>query len=202
MGRKSVEINPECGKRVKELISDVKMSQIELAKRLNYTPQQISRIVQGKSRLTEYTAQQIVDVCKSKAPLNRTRYEWLMCYDDLKTESDEWDVERERSARFEVMWETLLDTIARDAGYKLERRDIGWDEFLQRKESYFFTDSEGRTTGFSWFDTEESGGYVDGIQSLQYELFAYGAFRLKRMIRQKGCMEIDLGDNDGGNENG
>lgn len=201
MGRKSVEINPESGKRVKELLDDVKMTQIELAKRLNYTPQQISRIVQGKSRLTEYTAQRIVDVCKTEDSLIRTRYEWLMCYDDLKTESDEWDAERERSARIEVMWETLLEKIARDAGYKFECKDITLEEFLQQKENYFFTDSNGHTTGFSWFDTEESSGYVDGMQSLQYELFAYGAFRLKRMIQKKN-IEWDLGDNDGGNKNG
>lgn len=88
MGRKKTEINPECGKRVAEWIEFAGITQKRLAKDLAYTPQQISRIVQGKSRLTEEVARKIVGLYKPDSVLDQFRYEYLMCYDDVRTEAE------------------------------------------------------------------------------------------------------------------
>ncbi|MBD5170037.1 MAG: helix-turn-helix transcriptional regulator [Oscillibacter sp.] len=107
MGRKKVEINPESGKRLSQLLSDHKIQQKELAAELGYTPQQISRIITGKDRLTEDFATRVVEFFKPKKPVDMdslsqaelykyhdnalfetVRFEWLMCVDDYRTE---WD---------------------------------------------------------------------------------------------------------------
>lgn len=89
MGRKKVEVNPESGKRLSSLLKDYNMQQKELAKALNYTPQQISRIITGKDRLTEEFAHKVIELFKTgdleTDLLDTVRYEWLMCYDDFKT---------------------------------------------------------------------------------------------------------------------
>lgn len=89
MGRKKVEVNPESGKRLSELLNDRNMQQKELAEALHYTPQQISRIITGKDRLTEEFAHKVIELFKTgdleTDLFDTVRYEWLMCYDDFKT---------------------------------------------------------------------------------------------------------------------
>jgi len=80
------------------------MQQKELAEKLIYTPQQISRIITGKAPMTEEFAHKVVELFKSidlkaasaemdepdpvKPVVETIRYEWLMCYDDFKTVGD------------------------------------------------------------------------------------------------------------------
>ena len=71
MPRKKVEVNPECGLRLKWLLRERGIKQIELAKKLNYEPQHVSSIITGKKRLTPETAYQIADMF-------RVRAEWLL----------------------------------------------------------------------------------------------------------------------------
>ena len=91
MGRKRQEINPKCGERLSELLADKQIKQFELANALSYTPQQISRIITGKDRLTEDFAHRVVEYFKTNEIehdlFDNVRYEWLMCIDDDKTEA-------------------------------------------------------------------------------------------------------------------
>lgn len=91
MGRKRQEINPKCGKRLSELLADKQIKQFELANALGYTPQQISRIITGKDRLTEDFAHRVVEYFKTNEIehdlFDNVRYEWLMCIDGDKTEA-------------------------------------------------------------------------------------------------------------------
>ena len=50
MPRKKVEVNPECGLRLKWLLRERGIKQIELARKLNYEPQHVSSIITGRKR--------------------------------------------------------------------------------------------------------------------------------------------------------
>ena len=80
MGRKTVEINILRGQRLKQVLNDQKMKQRELADILDCTKEHISYIVTGKRNLTEEHAKKIV------AQFPHIRLEWLMGYDDFRTE--------------------------------------------------------------------------------------------------------------------
>lgn len=95
MGRKRIEINPECGKRLSQLLEKRGVQQKELAAALNYTPQQISRIVTGRDNFTEEFARKVVDFFKTGDMKNDlfevVRINWLMCRDNYQTEGDRID---------------------------------------------------------------------------------------------------------------
>lgn len=82
MARKKEEINPICGRNLKALLSDNKMTQKELAKILNYTEQHLSLITKGERRLTPEAARNIIEIFPG------VRYEWLMGYDEYRTDDD------------------------------------------------------------------------------------------------------------------
>ena len=77
------EINPICGQRVKELIKDCGMQQKNFAKKLGYTPEYISVLVTGKKALPANVAHEIIEKM-----FPHIRFEWLMGWDDHKTEKD------------------------------------------------------------------------------------------------------------------
>lgn len=82
MGRKKVVIDPICGKRLSELISDYGMTHKDFAEAIGYTKEQVSFMVNGKRNITVYSARAIAEKFPS------VRFEWLMGYDDFKTEAD------------------------------------------------------------------------------------------------------------------
>lgn len=121
MGRKAVTINPKKGERLRQLLQEYNVSQKEIASVLNYSPEQISYIINGKRNLTEPAAKEIIKyfnsidendhLClpsmrKGKA----VRFEWLMGYDDYKTEREkkEKDISTEQLAEVS-QWHKYLE---------------------------------------------------------------------------------------------
>lgn len=90
MARKKEEINPICGHNLKVLLSDNKMTQKELASKLNYTEQHLSLIITGNRRLTVEAARNIANLFPG------TRYEWLMGYDEYRTDDDKISAKMDR----------------------------------------------------------------------------------------------------------
>ena len=84
MSRKKTEINPIRAERVKKLIEWEGISQIDFAKKIFQTQQNVSRIINLKTALTEETAQDII----SAFPEKGYRIEWLLGYDEFPTESE------------------------------------------------------------------------------------------------------------------
>lgn len=80
MSRKRVEVNPIRGKRLKMLLTENGIDQQELADKIGYTKEHISYIINGRRNLTEEAAQAVVKQFPG------TRIEWLMGYDDFKTQ--------------------------------------------------------------------------------------------------------------------
>lgn len=59
MGRKTIEVNPESGKRLKQWLDWVGMTAKTLCQAINYTPQYMSDVITGKKRLTPELAESI-----------------------------------------------------------------------------------------------------------------------------------------------
>lgn len=129
MGRKQAKINIESGKRLSLILSERNMQQKELAEAISYTPQQISRIIKGKSPMTEEFAHTVVERFRAidreaalaemdKSEMDKSemvepvietiRYEWLMCYDDFKTEGERISYICKKDGDRESMIEQLI----------------------------------------------------------------------------------------------
>lgn len=75
--KSKTEINPECGLRLKEVLNQKKISQLELSKLSNFTPQYISCIIRGLRPMT-------VSAANVFAKTLNIRQEYLMCEDNYK----------------------------------------------------------------------------------------------------------------------
>lgn len=127
MGRKKTVINPKSGKRLSSLLKSQNMSQKALAEKLSYTPQQISRIVNSKERLTEEFARRVVCLFENGNIIDTVRVEWLMGYDNFETEGDRIDfivTKREERA-------TLIQRLVELHGYDVS---VEKEFVVERKE--------------------------------------------------------------------
>lgn len=75
--KSKTEINPECGLRLKEVLNQKKISQLELSKLSSFTPQYISYIIQGLRPMT-------VSAANAFAKALNIRQEYLLCEDNYK----------------------------------------------------------------------------------------------------------------------
>ena len=75
--KSKAEINPECGLRLKEVLGQKKLSQLELSKLSGFTPQYISYIIQGLRPMT-------VSAANTFAKALNIRQEYLLCEDNYK----------------------------------------------------------------------------------------------------------------------
>lgn len=98
MSRKKTEINPIRAERVKELIEREGISQIDFGRRIHQTQQNVSRIINLKTALTEETALDIV------AAFPEYRIEWLLGYDDARTDY-------ERADNIQLMKDLVADSM-------------------------------------------------------------------------------------------
>lgn len=85
------ELNPECGKRLKQCLEEKAKSQAELATDTGFTQQYISNIVVGKKPMTITSAKLF-----SKAL--GVREDYLLCKDDYKTWMDEERLSKQESS--------------------------------------------------------------------------------------------------------
>lgn len=73
------KINPECGRRLKEVLKEKRVTQLALAEQCGYTQVYISNIVKGKRPMT-------YEASKHFAKALKVRQEYLLCKDDYKDE--------------------------------------------------------------------------------------------------------------------
>ena len=99
MSRNKTDINPIRAERVKKLIEREKISQVDFASRIFQTQQNVSRILNLKTALTEETARDIVTA------FPEYRIEWLLGYDDSMTDY-EWadNVQNMKDLVADSMW--------------------------------------------------------------------------------------------------
>lgn len=84
MPRKKIKINPKQSERLKLILKEQDITQKELSKQIYLSEKMISVIINGKASITYDTATKISDLF----PDAGYRYQWLMGYDDHKTNRD------------------------------------------------------------------------------------------------------------------
>lgn len=93
MGRKKRILNNEEGRRLKDWLDDIGMTQSELAGAIGYTQQYVSNVITGKKPMTVDFAR-LVSSSTSKGRSEkynidvRIRKEYLLCMDDIRTNED------------------------------------------------------------------------------------------------------------------
>lgn len=99
MSRKKTEINPIRAERVKTLIEREKISQTDFASKIFQTQQNVSRILNLKTALTEETARDIISA------FPEYRIEWLLGYDNSMTHY-EWadNIQNMKDLVADSMW--------------------------------------------------------------------------------------------------
>ncbi len=81
MPKADKNLSKERGGRVKRLLHEHNVRQIELAEKINVSPEHLNAILNGKRTLTLEHAQSI-------AKLFNVRFEWIMCFDDYRTRQE------------------------------------------------------------------------------------------------------------------
>lgn len=77
-----VELGKKRGSRVKQLLKEQKMRQIDLAGKIHCTPEHLCAMLNGNRTITNEMAQSIADVF---TPIRR---EWILCEDNYRTEQE------------------------------------------------------------------------------------------------------------------
>ena len=165
MGRQRVpELNPVCGKRLKELIRDEGLTQEQLALEIGVSSQTISKACTGK-KLT----QNIVDKIIERHPEYNAA--WLLGYSehrylsDVETAIKEWkDIFAEAVIRNRAELTISLASLYRIAGYPTEY------------------DSEGMT--ITGRDGNKVSFTLDELQEIEEDIFAFLRYRLQKLVEK------------------
>lgn len=145
MPRKPVEVNQECGQRLKLLLKERNITQKDLAARLGYEPQHISNIVRGNRRLNGDIADRI-----TREIFPGVRPEWLLCRDDFKTQAEkelaakaEWETGQETARLYDKAFRLFIDGIEDKSGFGLHSQGV--DSLIG--EYIVVTDKTGKAVG-------------------------------------------------------
>lgn len=186
MGRKCLEINPESGRRLKELIVKSGKTQKTIADILNCEPQHISNIVRGKRRLTPDMAQEI----KTRI-FPDVRIEWLLGTSNFKTDRDKeehsakvWEDNHKAQLFHDKVFQCFIDGIEDLCGWGL--RSLGSDILIGDYISV--SDESGEAVGVL---------PLDEFKTFQQEIEHYASYQLNLLIKTKlvhmpsSKMEVD-----------
>ena len=172
MPRKKIEVNPECGGRLRELLRESDIKQKELAKKLNYDPRHISNIITGKKRLTPETSYQIADMFHVRA-------EWLLCQDDYKTQEEKeaasqksWEEGKRVSAFYDKIFQCFIEGLEDMRGYGL----CTGESNLLTGEYIAVTNAIGEPVGAI---------PAESFQRLRTEVENYASYLIQRIIKDE-----------------
>ncbi len=136
MGRPKVEIKGIRGKRLKQICEEQNITQQTLSSKVYISQQAISNMVTGQANVTEVTARKVIEYISKELHFDY-RFEWLMGYDDYKTESDK------QSAEFKKQyfhWKNInslhragINSFALSCGFEVEESESG--EWILKKDS-------------------------------------------------------------------
>lgn len=172
MSRKHIEIDPECGRRLKSLLAKNKVSQCSLAEKLGPEPQHISNIVRGKRRLTPDLAQRIVDEV-----FPSINVEWLLNRSDCETIEEKerysqkvWEENHKAALLYDKAFRCFIDGIEDLCGYGLH--SLGTDLLIG--DYIAVNDKTGKKVGVI---------PAESFQNLQSEVENYAAYLIQRIIK-------------------
>lgn len=174
MPRKPVEVNQECGPRLKLLLKERDITQKDLAARLGYEPQHISNIVRGNRRLTGDIADRI-----TREIFPDVRPEWLLCRDDFKTQAEkelaakaEWEAEQETCRLYDKVFRLFIDGIEDKSGVGLHSQGV--DSLIG--EYIVVTDKTGKAVGVV---------PAEAFDKMREELEHYASYLVNLLVKNK-----------------
>lgn len=176
MSRKRKEINPLRAERLKTIIrkekeKDKKFTQSEFAKRVGFSQQNISRIINLQNSLTEEAAQRIVSVFPGY------RIAWLLGYDDYMTEAERFsDMIRTANEEGDLLHNGFM-SFAMLSGFKIDVAPVTdgttAEKALQSIKEYCTISRDGRSVTFS----------ISELNAFENELCDYIEFRLLHLMK-------------------
>lgn len=171
MSRKKTEINPIRAERVKKLIEREKISQVDFASRIFQTQQNVSRILNLKTALTEETARLIIEA------FPEYRIEWLLGYDDSMTNAEKFLNTIQKANEEGLLLHKGFFSFAQLSGFKINVAPIAGSETLenafQNIKEYCTISRDGKSITFS----------VSELNAFENELCDYIEFRLLHMMK-------------------
>ena len=171
MSRKKTEINPIRAERVKKIIETEGISQIDFAKRIFQTQQNVSRILNLKSALTEETAQTIVSA------FPKYRIEWLLGYDDAMTTGEQFSNAIQTANEEADLLHRGFFSFAKLSGFNIDVAPIGGngslEETFQNMKEHCTITRDGKSVTFS----------LSELNAFENELCDYIEFRLLHMMK-------------------
>ena len=173
MSRKKTKINPIRAERVKKIIERAGISQSDFATRISQTQQNVSRIINLKTALTEETAQDIV----SAFPEYRIRIEWLLGYDDDMTDEDHFMSTIETGRKETEILENALFGLARLSGFTIaptkKYPDRSVESIIGAIKTGLTFSRDGKSVSFSLAE----------LNAFENEICDYVEMRLNRMLK-------------------
>ena len=171
MSRKKTEINPIRAERVKKIIETEGISQIDFAKRIFQTQQNVSRIINLKTALTEETAQTIVSA------FPKYRIEWLLGYDDAMTTAEQFsNAIQTMNEEGELLHRGFM-SFAKLSGFNVDVAPIAGNETLeetfQNMKEHCTITRDGKSVTLS----------LSELNAFENELCDYIEFRLLHMMK-------------------
>ena len=171
MSRKKTEINPIRAERVKKIIETEGISQVDFAKRIFQTQQNVSRILNLKTALTEETAQTIVSA------FPKYRIEWLLGYDDAMTTGEQFSNAIQTMNEEGELLHRGFFSFAKLSGFQIDvapiRGNGSLEETFQNMKEDCTITRDGKSVTFS----------LSELNAFENELCDYIEFRLLHMMK-------------------
>lgn len=156
-----VEINPECGRRLKQALVSNGITQERFGDACGYTQQYISKLVTGKRQLTREMAEKAHEIMPSVS------VKWLMCDSERA-----WEENRKTEAAFDRIFQCFISGLEDISGYGLGF----WNsDFLIGKYVYV-TNEKGEKVGV----IQEEDFYM-----LKEEIEGFASYALHRLIKER-----------------
>ena len=167
MGKIDRELCNKRGERVKELLRDHKMRQIELADEIHVTPEHLNAILNGKRTLTLEHARFI-------ARRFSVQLDWVMAFSDFKTANDQLCASLDKMEEHAKTLHSIIRFATNSQGYDIEMvdrtEDKQWIDTGNDPLFYVFK-REGQITAHL---------SLDDYAKLRDEIYHYSCFLVER----------------------
>lgn len=117
MQNNDTELSKKRGRRIKSLLKDHNMRQIDLASAIVWSPEHLSAVLNGRRTLTTEMA---VSIAALFPPV---RYQWLMGEDDFRTEEDRFSHILDKMEDSAKTFHSLFKGIASNFNYEIKLLD-------------------------------------------------------------------------------
>ena len=185
-----LKVEEECGKRLKKWLESVAMRSATLGELINYTPQYISNVINGKKRLTEEMAERIANIpaeyevkygqrtVKIKIPIKkRVNADWLLCRSNDMTIYEAITKRLDLASEDSKAAYDFLKAVVSAAGYTLRmNKPTQPNSAAFNQISYTLEDIDGNKTNCTF----------EQVSALKNEILHYAQYLVEHSILEGG----------------